>query len=172
MTNPPKPVPDNGGENLKRNPLKGTSRAARIPIKVVPRADRLPKPDWLRVKAPTSAEVLRTHRLHTICEEAACPNLAELKAAHPHLPTKSGLMTGLGESTEEIIAVMHDLRSHGCELLTIGRYRQPSGAHLAVERYAHPDEFARIGQALGFRHVASGPLVRSSYHAERQAHGL
>jgi len=71
--------------------------------------------------------------------------------------------------------VMRDLRAHGCELLTIGQYLQPSGAHLAVERYVHPDEFdefARIGHALGFRHVASGPLVRSSYHAERQAHGL
>jgi lipoic acid synthetase len=323
MTNPRKPVPDDGGDALKRNPLRGASKTARIPIKVVARADKLPKPDWLRVKAPTGTEVLRlkevlrANRLHTVCEEAACPNLAEcfsggtatfmilgavctrrcpfcdvahgrprppdpaepenlartiaamglrfvvvtsvdrddlrdggaqhfadciaairagspgtrieilvpdfrgrldkalailaeappdvlnhnletvprlyraarpgadyahslkllaeFKAAHPQIPTKSGLMVGLGESNDEIVAVMRDLRAHGCELITIGQYLQPSGAHLAVERYVHPDEFdefANIGRTLGFRHVASGPLVRFSYHAERQAYGL
>jgi lipoic acid synthetase len=304
------------------NPLKGAAKTARIPIKVVPRAELLPKPDWLRVRAPTGPEVsrlkqiLRANHLHTVCEEAACPNLgecfgggtatfmilgavctrrcpfcdvahgrpqppdaqepenlartvlamglkfvvvtsvdrddlrdggarhfadciralraqapatqieilvpdfrgrldkalailgeappdvfnhnletvprlykaarpgadyahslkllAEFKARHPAIPTKSGLMVGLGERRDEIEQTMRDLRAHGCELLTIGQYLQPSRAHLAVERYVAPAEFeayAQAGRQMGFRNIASGPLVRSSYHAERQARG-
>jgi lipoic acid synthetase len=98
--------------------------------------------------------------------------LAAFKARHPQVLTKSGLMVGLGETDDEILAVMRDLRAHGCDLLTIGQYLQPSRAHLWVERYVTPDEFAAFaaaGRDMGFRHVASGPLVRSSYHAERQA---
>src|SRR5438552_13406747 len=99
--------------------------------------------------------------------------LAEFKAHHPHLPTKSGLMVGLGESDEEIIQVMRDLRAHGVDMLTIGQYLQPSAHHLPVARYVHPDAFAmfeREAQALGFTHAAVGAMVRSSYHADRQAH--
>ena len=100
--------------------------------------------------------------------------LAEFKQRLPEVPTKSGLMVGLGESDDEIVAVMRDLRAHGCNLLTIGQYLQPGPHHLPVERYVHPDDFARlaeIGSDMGFEHVASGPMVRSSYHAEQQAAG-
>jgi lipoic acid synthetase len=89
----------------------------------------------------------------------------------PKLAVKSGLMVGLGETDEEIFAAMQDLRRAGCELLTIGQYLAPSVRHAPVERYAHPDvfaEYARRGAEMGFRNVASGPLVRSSYHAETQ----
>jgi lipoic acid synthetase len=90
----------------------------------------------------------------------------------PATPTKSGLMVGLGETDDEILAVMRDLRAHGVSRLTIGQYLAPSPHHLPVERYVHPDTFAmyeREAQAMGFRHAAIGPLVRSSYHADQQA---
>lgn len=306
-----------------RNPLKGALKTDRIPIKIVPRAQALPKPAWLRVRSPMSPEVgrlkaiLREHRLHTVCEEASCPNIGEcfghgtatfmimgnictrrcpfcdvahgrpqpldtaepenlartiaamglrfvvvtsvdrddlrdggaghfvacisairhhapqtgieilvpdfrgrmdvalaimdgappdvfnhnietvprlykkarpgsdyawslrllqqFKARHPSIPTKSGIMVGLGETNAEVIDTLKDLRAHGCDLVTIGQYLQPSrDYHLPVERYVTPEEFnefARIGAELGFKNVASGPLVRSSYHAERQAAG-
>ena len=99
--------------------------------------------------------------------------LADFKAPHPHLPTKSGLMVGLGETDDEILQVMRDLRAHGVDMLTIGQYLQPSAHHLPVARYAHPEVFAmfeREAQALGFTHAAVGAMVRSSYHADRQAH--
>ena len=103
-------------------------------------------------------------------------SLALLRDFHklkPQIPTKSGIMVGLGETPDEVLAVMQDLRAHDCELLTIGQYLQPSrNYHLPVERYVTPEEFsafAEAGRAMGFRHVASGPLVRSSYHAEQQA---
>ncbi len=304
-----------------RHPGKGAAKTARIPVKIVPRT-ALRKPPWIRVRAAASPEVarlkslLREQGLHTVCEEASCPNLAEcfghgtatfmilgevctrrcpfcdvahgrpappdpdepaklattvarmglkfvvvtsvdrddlrdggaehfiaciaairrenpgitvetlvpdfrgrMDAAleilsrappdvfnhnletvprlyravrpgadyahslallrafgerHPRIPTKSGLMVGLGETPEEIEQVMRDLRDHGCELLTVGQYLQPSLAHLPVERFAPLEEFehyARLGESLGFRNVASGPLVRSSYHADRQANG-
>ncbi len=307
----------------KPNPLKGASKTARIPIKITPTTERLPKPRWLRAPSPNTPEVvrlkaiLRTNHLHTVCEEAACPNIGEcfghgtatfmimgnictrrcpfcdvahghpqpldlqeppnlartvaamglrfvvvtsvdrddlrdggaghfvaciealrarnpeisieilvpdfrgrmekaieildhappdvfnhnletvprlykavrpgadylhslellrkFKERHPAVPTKSGLMVGLGESNEEIEETMHDLRTNGCELLTIGQYLQPSrDHHLPVRRYVTPEEFdhfGKVGRNMGFRNVASGPLVRSSYHAEQQAHG-
>jgi len=99
--------------------------------------------------------------------------LRRFKALHPEVPTKSGLMLGVGERIEEVEQVMRDLRAHDCDMLTLGQYLQPSVHHLAVERYVHPDEFDRLGElghTLGFKHVASGPMVRSSYHADRQAH--
>lgn len=101
--------------------------------------------------------------------------LKTFKQLHPAVPTKSGLMLGLGETNEEIIAVMRDLRAHDCERLTLGQYLQPSKHHLAVERYVTPAEFvelANVAKALGFSSVASGPLVRSSYHADLQAAGV
>ncbi|MGA8051182.1 MAG: lipoyl synthase [Burkholderiales bacterium] len=100
--------------------------------------------------------------------------LREFRRLHPGVPTKSGLMVGLGESDGEILQVMKDLRAHDVEMLTIGQYLQPSPHHLAVERYVHPDTFAmfeREAAAMGFRHAAVGAMVRSSYHADRQAHG-
>jgi lipoic acid synthetase len=98
--------------------------------------------------------------------------LRQFKEAHPAVPTKSGLMVGLGESNDEILGVMRDLREHGVDMLTIGQYLQPSKHHLPVARYVHPDEFAlfeREALAMGFVHAACGPMVRSSYHADRQA---
>ena len=304
------------------NPLKGESKTARIPVKVVHVERPLPKPKWIRARSPNSPEVqrlkaiLREQKLHTVCEEAACPNLGEcfhqgtatfmimggictrrcpfcdvahgrpepldseepqhlantikamglrfvvitsvdrddlrdggadhfaaciraVREASPHtsieiltpdfrgrevralailaaeppdvfnhnletvprlyrqarpgadyqgslqliqqfkqrspqVPTKSGLMVGLGETREELIKVLHDLREHGCDNLTIGQYLSPSRHHLPVVRYVTPEEFeeyARIAKALGFDKVASGPMVRSSYHAELQAKG-
>lgn len=304
------------------NPLKGESKTARIPIKVVPADKPLPKPRWIRARSPNSPEVLRIkqilreHNLHTVCEEAACPNLGEcfhhgtatfmimggictrrcpfcdvahgrpetldreepqhlaetiramglrfvvitsvdrddlrdggaghfaesiravressprtnieiltpdfrgreeralailaetppdvfnhnletvprlykqsrpgasytgslqllkrFKTLCPEVPTKSGLMVGLGESNDEIIEVLHDLREHDCNNLTIGQYLAPSRHHLPVQRYVAPNEFdelGRIARELGFDKVASGPMVRSSYHAEEQARG-
>ena len=100
--------------------------------------------------------------------------LQEFKRRFPAVPTKSGLMVGLGETDEEIVAVMRDLRSHDVDMLTLGQYLQPSPHHLAVERYVEPEVFARFEKEalrLGFKHAAVGPLVRSSYHADRQAHG-
>jgi lipoic acid synthetase len=98
--------------------------------------------------------------------------LAQIERRNPGIPTKSGLMVGLGESDEEILAVMRDLRAHGVSMLTIGQYLAPSAHHLPVERYVHPDTFAlfeREAAAMGFRHAAVGPMVRSSYHADQQA---
>jgi len=95
------------------------------------------------------------------------------RKSNPDIPTKSGLMVGLGESDEEILAVMRDLRANGVSMLTIGQYLAPSAHHLPVERYVHPDTFAsfeREAAAMGFRHAAIGPMVRSSYHADQQAH--
>ena len=313
---------DNDAPIRTPNPLKGESKTARIPIKVVPAEKPLPKPKWIRARSPNSPEalrlkaILREQKLHTVCEEAACPNLGECfqqgtatfmimggictrrcpfcdvahgrpepldaeeprhlaetvramglrfvvitsvdrddlrdgGAAHfadciravrvaspqtgieiltpdfrgreeralailaaeppdvfnhnletvprlykqarpgadykgslqlirrfkqtcPDVPTKSGLMVGLGEEQAEIVQVLKDLRAHGCDNLTIGQYLSPSRHHLPVARYVTPDEFseyAAIARGLGFDKVASGPMVRSSYHAEQQALG-
>ena len=100
--------------------------------------------------------------------------LKMFKARNPGVATKSGLMVGLGETDEEILEVMRDLRAHDVEMLTIGQYLAPSGHHLPVLRYVHPDVFAMFAteaSVLGFAHAASGPMVRSSYHADQQAHG-
>jgi len=99
--------------------------------------------------------------------------LKRFKALHPDVTTKSGLMLGVGETIEEVEQVMRDLREHDCDMLTLGQYLQPSLHHLPLDRYVHPDEFDRLGELgyeLGFNHVASGPMVRSSYHADQQAH--
>lgn len=306
------------------SPERGQAKVARIPIKVATATGaRMPKPDWIRAPAATAPRVLELKRLlreqglHTVCEEAACPNLGECFAggtatfmilgalctrrcpfcdvAHgrplppdadepqrlartaglmqlryvvvtsvdrddlpdggarhfvdciralrdqvpgirieiltpdfrgrmalavealaaappevfnhnletvprlyravrpgadyqgslsllqafgercPEVPTKSGLMLGLGEELEEVQAVMADLRAHGVTMLTLGQYLQPGRDYLPVQRFVHPDEFAALRVAaleLGFREVASGPMVRSSYHADRQAEGL
>jgi lipoic acid synthetase len=98
--------------------------------------------------------------------------LEAFRAQHPGVPTKSGLMLGIGETRDELLEVLQDLRAHGCEMLTLGQYLQPSRHHLPVERYLHPEEFdelADCAREMGFRQVASGPMVRSSYHADQQA---
>ncbi|MGD2074124.1 MAG: lipoyl synthase [Gammaproteobacteria bacterium] len=302
---------------------RGEAKTSRIPIKIEPAAVPLRKPAWIRARSPAGPEVqrlkkvLREKRLHTVCEEASCPNLGEcfahgtatfmimgdlctrrcpfcdvahgrpqpldpqepeqLAAAiggmrlryvvvtsvdrddlrdggaahfvacilairqhnpsthvevlvpdfrgrmdraldilhrappdvfnhnletvprlyrrvrpgsdyawslellrrfgedHSDVPTKSGLMLGLGETLDEVMQVMRDLRDHGVAMLTLGQYLQPSRHHLPVERYVHPDEFERLrraGEAMGFSRVASGPMVRSSYHADQQAASL
>jgi len=302
---------------------KGADKVARIPVKVEQGAERLRKPAWIRAKSPFHPNVqklksvLREQKLHTVCEEAACPNLGEcfgkgtatfmimgdictrrcpfcdvghgkplppdpaepvrlaetVAAMHlkyvvitsvdrddlrdggaehfaaciravrerspgtrieilipdfrgrldialdilaaeppdvlnhnletvprlykavrpgadyahslellqrfaervPGVPTKSGIMLGLGETDDEALAVMRDLRTHGVEMLTVGQYLQPSGHHLAVERFVTPERFAdfeREAAAMGFRNAACGPLVRSSYHADQQAAGI
>ncbi len=304
------------------NPLKGESKTARIPIKVVQPDKPLSKPRWIRAKAPNTPavarlkKILRDKNLYTVCEEAACPNigecfghgtatfmimgeictrrcpfcdvahgkpnpldqdepqnlaktieamelkyvvitsvdrddlrdggaghfaacikatrqhspetgieilvpdfrgrmevaldilsqtapdvfnhnletvprlyrqarpgadyawslklLQEYKVRHPDVPTKSGLMLGLGETLEEVAEVMRDLREHDCDMLTLGQYLQPSQHHLPVSRYVTPEEFKQLeelGYELGFGNVASGPMVRSSYHADKQAAG-
>jgi lipoic acid synthetase len=301
---------------------KGEAKTARIPIKIVPAETVLKKPDWIRVKAGSSAgrfgeikQILREHKLHTVCEEATCPNIGEcfgkgtatfmimgdkctrrcpfcdvghgrpdpldvdepvnlaktiaalklnyvvitsvdrddlkdggaqhfvdciratrelspatqievlvpdfrgrleralgiLEAAPPDVmnhnletvprlyresrpgsdyqhsltllqefkqrvpgvPTKSGLMVGLGETDDEILQVMRDLRAHGVDMLTIGQYLAPTSHHLPVRRYVHPDVFRMFeseAAGMGFSHAACGAMVRSSYHADRQAH--
>lgn len=298
----------------------GAAKTARIPIKIIPQP-AMRKPEWIRMKVPDNArfqeikQVLRDNNLHTVCEEASCPNIGEcfsggtatfmilgdictrrcpfcdvahgkplapdsnepenlgrtiaqmrlkyvvitsvdrddlrdggaqhfvdciasvrahspsikveilvpdfrgrldrameiltqappdvmnhnletvprlykqarpgsdyqnslslLKAfgeLHPEVPTKSGLMLGLGETDEEILEVMRDLRQHGVTMLTLGQYLQPSAHHLPVLRFVTPQRFAQFEQeaiAMGFTHAACGPMVRSSYHADQQAH--
>ena len=100
--------------------------------------------------------------------------LKEFKRRFPHIPSKSGIMLGLGETMEEVEQVMLDLRAHDVDMITIGQYLAPSKHHIAVSRFVTPDEFQQLGkraQELGFTRVASGPLVRSSYHADKQAAG-
>lgn len=99
--------------------------------------------------------------------------LKKFKALHPGVPTKSGLMVGLGETDEEILTVMGDMRAHGIDMLTIGQYLAPSTSHLPVRRYVHPDTFKMFearAYEMGFTHAAVGAMVRSSYHADQQAH--
>lgn len=101
--------------------------------------------------------------------------LKKFRAQHPDTPTKSGLMIGLGEDMEEIFCVLEDLRAYDCTMLTVGQYLQPSADHLPVLRYAPPEDFEAIREhalRLGFLAVAAAPMVRSSYHADRQAHAL
>ena len=99
--------------------------------------------------------------------------IKKFKAVQPDVPAKSGIMLGLGESIDEVKDVLRDLYEHNCNMITLGQYLQPSLNHLPVDRYVHPDEFLELkefGETLGFDHVASGPMVRSSYHADEQAH--
>ena len=317
-------MPDTSNNRPRRlepgTKMSAAEKMARIPVKIEPTVAPLRKPDWIRVRAPTTSavkqlkKVLRENRLYTVCEEASCPNITECfgkgtatfmimgdictrrctfcdvahgrpnpldaeepanlartieamglkyvvitsvdrddlrdggaahfrecivairertpetrieilvpdfrgrikvalerlseappdvfnhnletisrfyrqvrpgsdyqhslelirahKARFPDIPTKSGLMVGIGEDLEEVVDAMRDLRAHDCNMLTVGQYLQPSRYHLPVRRYVTPDEFnwlEQSGYELGFAHVASGPLVRSSYHADQQA---
>ena len=99
--------------------------------------------------------------------------LKKFKALHPNVPTKSGIMVGLGETDEEVLQVMQDMRDHHIDMLTIGQYLAPSSSHLTVKRYVHPDTFKLFeakAYEMGFSHAAVGAMVRSSYHADQQAH--
>ncbi|MFC4159678.1 lipoyl synthase [Chitinimonas lacunae] len=101
--------------------------------------------------------------------------LKDFKAKNPTVATKSGIMVGLGETDEEILEVMRDMRAHDIDMITIGQYLAPSNSHLPVLRYVHPDQFKFFEEqayAMGFKHAAVGALVRSSYHADQQAHGV
>ena len=101
--------------------------------------------------------------------------LKRFKDLHPEVPTKSGIMVGLGETDEEVLQVMRDMREHNVDMLTIGQYLMPSGDHLPVRRYVHPDTFKMYEEEaykMGFKHAAVGAMVRSSYHADQQAHGV
>jgi lipoic acid synthetase len=100
--------------------------------------------------------------------------LKDYKALNPNVLTKSGLMVGLGETKEELLRTLDDLRAHDVDMLTVGQYLQPSVNHLPVDRFVHPDEFAEYtayAESIGFKQAACGPLVRSSYHADKQARG-
>jgi lipoic acid synthetase len=100
--------------------------------------------------------------------------LKKFKSLFPNVPTKSGLMVGLGETDEEILAVMREMREHNIDMLTLGQYLAPSNSHLPVKRYVHPDTFKMFEEKayeMGFKHAAVGAMVRSSYHADQQAHG-
>ena len=160
--------------------IRQTSPATTIEVLVPDFRGRLERALEVLVAAPPD---VMNHNLETVPRlyRTARPGgdyahslrlLQEFKRRHPAVPTKSGLMVGLGETDEEILAVMRDLRAHGVDMVTIGQYLQPSAHHLPVERYVEPAAFARFEEQalkLGFRHAAVGALVRSSYHADRQA---
>ena len=124
-------------------------------------------PDVLNHNTETVPRLYRQVRLGARFERSL-DILAHSKAVRPEIPTKSGLMLGLGENTEEVLGVMRDLRAHSVDILTLGQYLRPSPKHLPIIRYVPPEEFAalrRQGIEMGFAHVEAGPLVRSSYHA-------
>ncbi|TAK70551.1 MAG: lipoyl synthase [Betaproteobacteria bacterium] len=160
--------------------VRARSPQTRIEILVPDFRGRLPLALQLLSAAPPD---IMNHNLETVPRlyQQARPGadyrhslalLREFKLRNPLVPTKSGLMLGLGETDAEILAVMRDLRAHDVDMLTIGQYLQPTVHHLAVERYVHPEGFRlfeRAAQEMGFKHAAIGPLVRSSYHADRQA---
>jgi len=161
--------------------IRASSPATRLEILVPDFRGRLDEAlDGLSVSLP---DVLN-HNLETVPRlyKLARPGadyahslklLKDFKARFPHIPTKSGLMLGLGETDEEVLQVMRDLRAHGVNMLTIGQYLQPSDGHLPVLRYAPLESFTmfeQAAQAMGFSHAACGPMVRSSYFADEQAH--
>ncbi len=128
------------------------------------------RPDVLNHNTETVPRLYKVAR-HGGRYDRALELFRRVRAAAPELPTKSGLILGLGESREELLAVMRELRAVDVRILTLGQYLRPSAQHLPVEKYYHPDEFATLadaGRRLGFAHVEAGPLVRSSYHAKRQ----
>jgi lipoyl synthase len=128
------------------------------------------RPDVLNHNTETVPRLYRQVRKGALYERSL-ELLRRAKAAHPEVPTKTGLMLGLGEEKDEVLATMQDLAAQGTNILTLGQYLQPTREHLPVVRYVHPDEFAEFkvrGEAMGFKHIEAGPLVRSSYHAFEQ----
>jgi lipoic acid synthetase len=132
------------------------------------------RPEILNHNIETVPRLYRTVRPQAVYERSLRV-LQMAKELDATAVTKSGIMLGLGETRDEVIQVMHDLRAHNVDILTAGQYLRPTRNHLPVLRYWHPDEFAHLrdeGMAMGFRWVESGPLVRSSYHADGQAVAL
>ena len=130
-------------------------------------------PDVFNHNLETVPRLYRRVRPGAVYEESL-ELIRNFKCRHVNVPAKSGLMLGLGETLDEVKEVLQDLRAHDCDMLTLGQYLQPSRLHLPVARYVHPDEFNMLGEyarSIGFRNVASGPMVRSSYHADLQARG-
>jgi lipoyl synthase len=128
------------------------------------------RPDVLNHNTETVPRLYRRVRKGALYERSL-ELLRRSKQAHPEIPTKTGLMLGLGEEKDEVLATLRDLAAQGTDILTLGQYLQPTREHLPVARYVHPDEFAEfkaLGEAIGFKHVEAGPLVRSSYHAFEQ----
>src|SRR3982075_220950 len=128
------------------------------------------RPDVLNHNTETVPRLYRQVRKGALYERSL-ELLKRAKLAHPEVPTKTGLMLGLGEEKDEVLATMQDLAAQGANILTLGQYLQPTREHLPVVRYVHPDEFVEFkvhGEAMGFKHVEAGPLVRSSYHAFEQ----
>jgi lipoyl synthase len=129
------------------------------------------KPDILNHNTETVPRLYRQVRKGALYERSLAL-LRRAKDTHPDVPTKTGLMLGLGEDQGEVLATMQDLAAQGTDVLTLGQYLQPTREHLPVIRFVHPDEFAEYkvrGERMGFKHVEAGPLVRSSYHAFEQA---
>ena len=129
------------------------------------------RPDILNHNTETVPRLYRQVRKGAVYERSL-ELLRRSKEAHPNVPTKTGMMLGLGEEKEEVVATMQELAAQGTDILTLGQYLQPTREHLPIVRYVHPDEFAEykmLGEAMGFKHVEAGPLVRSSYHAFDQA---
>jgi lipoic acid synthetase len=129
------------------------------------------KPDILNHNTETVPRLYRQVRKGALYERSL-ELLRRAKQTHPDVPTKTGMMLGLGEEKGEVLATMQDLADQGTDILTLGQYLQPTREHLPVIRFVHPDEFSeykQLGEKMGFRHVESGPLVRSSYHAFDQA---
>ena len=128
------------------------------------------KPDVLNHNTETVPRLYRQVRKGAVYKRSL-ELLRRAKRAQPEIPTKTGLMLGLGEEKNEVLATLEDLAAQGTDILTLGQYLQPTREHLPVVRYVHPDEFAEFkvrGEAMGFKHVEAGPLVRSSYHAFEQ----
>jgi lipoic acid synthetase len=128
------------------------------------------RPDVLNHNTETVPRLYRRVRKGAVYERSL-ELLRRAKQAYPETPTKTGLMLGLGEEKNEVLATMNDLAAQGTDILTLGQYLQPTKEHLPIVRYVHPDEFAEfkvLGEAMGFKHVEAGPLVRSSYHAFEQ----
>ena len=128
------------------------------------------QPDVLNHNTETVPRLYRQVRRGALYERSL-ELLRRSKKAHPEIPTKTGLMLGLGEEKQEVLDTLQDLAAQGTDILTLGQYLQPTREHLPVIRYVHPDEFAEFkifGEAMGFKHVEAGPLVRSSYHAFEQ----
>jgi len=129
------------------------------------------KPDILNHNTETVPRLYRQVRKGALYERSL-ELLRRAKKTRPDVPTKTGMMLGLGEQKEEVLETMRDLAAQGTDILTLGQYLQPTREHLPVMRFVHPDEFAeykRLGEQMGYRHVEAGPLVRSSYHASDQA---
>ena len=125
------------------------------------------QPDVLNHNTETVPRLYRQVRKGAVYERSL-ELLRRAKEGHPEVPTKTGMMLGLGEEKDEVLATLQDLAAQGTDILTLGQYLQPTREHLPIVRYVHPKEFAEykvLGEAMGFKHVESGPLVRSSYHA-------